>query len=216
MKTTTIKLAIASCFIVFASMSARGEESRTATHYISIGNNGVSAPAQPCYSWQLNSTGCTETIEGLPDDVPRVGTVVTVNTTRNMAYLFRDGRLIAKGPAATGMNRVMTRGSNKWMFRTPHGRMHVLRKIANPVWTKPDWAYVEEGKRVPASNHPSRKVHGKLGKYALDLGDGIMIHGTDDPSSIGKKATHGCVRLPDNLMKRMFRESDVGTEVWVF
>lgn len=216
MKSNSIRLAVASVFTILLSISARGDEANSNKPNPTITNAGVLADAEPCYSWQLNTTGCAETTEGLPDDVPRVGTVVTVDTARNMAYLFRDGRLLAKGMAATGMDRLMTRGARQWMFRTPRGRMRVVRKVANPVWTKPDWAYVEEGKRVPPSDHPSRKVRGKLGKFALDLGDGIMIHGTDDPSSIGKKATHGCVRLPDSLMKRMYAESDIGTEVWVF
>lgn len=170
---------------------------------------------RPC-NWWVDRERCPEAIEGLPPEAPRAGTVITVDTSRNIAYLFVDGELKAKGKAATGMDKWLTHKGRKWLFRTPRGRMKVLRKIVDPVWTKPDWAFVEEGKPIPPPDSPSRKKRGTMGKYALDLGDGILIHGTDDPKSLGRKASHGCVRLGDDLMKKAFKASSVGTEVWVF
>lgn len=170
---------------------------------------------RPC-NWWVDRERCPEAIEGLPPEASRVGTVITVDTSRNVAYVFVDGELIGKGRAATGMDRLLTQKDRSWLFRTPRGRMTVLRKIVDPVWTKPDWAFVEEGRRIPPTNSPLRMQRGKMGKYALDLGDGILVHGTDDPSSLGKKASHGCVRLGAALMKKAFQLSDRGTEVWVF
>jgi len=54
----------------------------------------------------------------------------------------------------------------------------VLGKIENPVWTKPDWAFVEAKEAIPPPDDPSRKVQGELGKYVFNLGDGYLIHGT--------------------------------------
>lgn len=176
----------------------------------------TASPGHRCRWWErLLCEGHTHS-EGLPPDASLVGAIITVDTSRNIAYLFLDGQLVVKSPAATGMDKLLEKGSRKWLFRTPRGRVTVLRKIVNPIWTKPDWAFVEEGKPIPSMESPKRKVAGKLGKFALDLGDGILIHGTDDPSSLGKKASHGCIRLPDKMLETVFRASEVGTEVYVF
>jgi L,D-transpeptidase YbiS len=103
-----------------------------------------------------------------------------------------------------------------WLFRTPRGHHKVLRKIEDPVWRKPDWAFVEAGEKIPPLDSPKRLVKNHLGKYALDLGDGIMIHGTDDIDSIGRKASHGCVRLPDKALETVWANTQVGTDVFIF
>lgn len=157
-----------------------------------------------------------EAVEGLPSDAPRVGTVITIDVSQNRAYLFQDGVLVADSPAATGSSRVLKKNGRTWFFHTPRGRATVVRKVVDPVWTKPDWAFIEEGERVPPADSPLRKVRGHLGKYALDLGDRIMIHGTDDPSSIGKKVSHGCIRLPNRMLEKVYRAAEVGTEVYIF
>ena len=54
---------------------------------------------------------------------------------------------------------------------------HVQQKIKSPVWNKPDWAFVEDG--VPIPKDPAERVDTySLGDYALNLGDGYLIHGT--------------------------------------
>jgi L,D-transpeptidase YbiS len=92
----------------------------------------------------------------------------------------------------------------------------VVRKIKDPVWNKPDWAFVEEGKRIPPSDSPLREERGTMGKYALDLGERVMIHGTNDPKSIGRRVSHGCIRLPNDMLEFLWKEVAVGTEVFIF
>lgn len=154
--------------------------------------------------------------EGLPPEAPRTGVVVTIDVSTNHAYLFRDGELVRKSAAATGSDRVLRKGRKVWWFRTPRGKHTVVRKIVDPVWTKPDWAFVEEGKPIPPPDSPLRKERGTMGKYALDLGERVMIHGTNDPKSIGRRASHGCIRLPNDMLKVLWKEVDVGTEVYIF
>lgn len=152
----------------------------------------------------------------LPEENLKEGVVITIDVSTNTAWLYRDGDLLSTSKVATGSDRILRKGSRVWFFRTPRGRMTVEHKIVNPVWTKPDWAFVEEGKKVPPANSPSRRVKGKMGRYALDLGGGILIHGTDDPKSIGKRASHGCIRMPARMLEQVFREADVGTRVYIF
>ncbi|MGA8810748.1 MAG: L,D-transpeptidase [Thermoanaerobaculia bacterium] len=177
---------------------------------------GVSASAQTqCHWWQFRCDADKQ-VEGLPADAPRTGTVITIDTAANRLYLFKDGQLVDKSLAATGSEKLLKKGSKVWLFRTPQGHLKVLRKIEDPVWTKPDWAFIEAGEPVPPLNSPLRKVKGHLGKYALDLGDGIMIHGTDEYDSIGRKASHGCIRLPDDMLERVYKETPVGADVFIF
>jgi lipoprotein-anchoring transpeptidase ErfK/SrfK len=152
----------------------------------------------------------------LPDEAPRSGTVVTVDVSTNTVYLFRDAQLVKKSPAATGSGKRLETEEDVWEFYTPRGHMKVKGKIKDPVWRKPDWAFVEAGDKVPPADSPKRLVKGKLGKYALNLGDGILIHGTDDADSIGKYASHGCIRVPDAMLETLWKNVPVGTDVFVY
>ncbi len=179
----------------------------------------VVCAAQPlkaeCHWWQFGKCPQPDVV-GLPEEAPREGVVITVDVSKNHAYLFRDGELIADGPAATGTEKVLEYGNDMWLFRTPRGRLKVLRKVEDPVWTKPDWAFIEAGEPIPPPDSPKRQVKDFLGKYALMLGDGIMIHGTKDRRSLGRKASHGCVRLPHDLLAKIWKLAKVGTDVYVF
>ena len=168
-----------------------------------------------CHWWQFKK--CDQaSVAGLPPEAPLQGTVITIDVSRNHAYLFQDGQLLADGPAATGKESVLQHGDDLWVFHTPRGHLKVLRKVEDPIWTKPDWAFIEAGEPIPPPDSPKRQAKGVMGKYALSLGDGIFIHGTDDPKSLGKYASHGCIRLPAKLISQMWKMAKVGTDVFIF
>lgn len=174
-------------------------------------------PQARCHWWQFGR--CDEqhdAMEGFPDGAPRTGVVVTVDVSSNQLYLFKDAQLIDKSPAATGTGKLLRHGRRIWMFHTPQGHLKVLRKVVDPIWTKPDWAFVEDRQPIPPPDSPRRQIRGHLGKYALDLGDGIMIHGTQDPASIGRRASHGCIRLPDQMLEKVYSTASIGTDVFIF
>jgi len=175
-----------------------------------------SSQPSKCRWWQFRCNENEVPIEGLPDGAPRQGTIITVDVSTHTAYLFQDGKIVDQGPAATGTGKLLKHGKKVWLFHTPQGRLKVLRKIPDPVWRKPDWAFIENGDPVPPPDSPKRLVKNHLGKYALDLGDGIMIHGTDDPDSLGRPASHGCIRLPADMLEEVYKAAQVGTEVYVF
>ena len=169
-----------------------------------------------CHWWSLHCDDQQPQVEGLPDDAPRSGTLITVDVSKNKLYLWKDGQLVDQSPAATGKEKVLKKAGRTFFFHTPRGRMKVLRKIVDPIWTKPDWAFIEDGKKVPPIDSPSRKVEGHLGKYALDLGDGIMIHGTDEIDSLGRNASHGCIRLPGDMLDEVYHAAQIGTPVYIY
>lgn len=68
---------------------------------------------------------------------------------------------------------------------------------------------------IPPISTLNRRLHGELGDYALDLGDGYMLHGTADQMSIGSDATHGCIRLADEDLTWLYTYVPVGVTVLV-
>ena len=69
---------------------------------------------------------------------------------------------------------------------------------------------------IPPYVTENRKVAGELGRFALDLGDGYLIHGSPDPTSIGRAVTHGCIRLGDFDIAWLHSYIPVGTPVHVY
>ncbi len=69
---------------------------------------------------------------------------------------------------------------------------------------------------IPPFGTNQRKYVGTLGVNRLYLGDGYGIHGTDEPWSIGKAASHGCVRLRNEDIETLFRYVPVGTVVYIY
>lgn len=142
---------------------------------------------------------------------------IVINTTTNTFELFNKNGLIRKGICSTGKNVQLERDSTKkWIFQTPKGVFKVRNKVTNPVWKKPDWAFVEEGLPVPSYNSPLRYEYGVLGDYALILGDGYMIHGTLYQRFLGRPVTHGCVRLNDSDLEVVYKNLSIGSKVFMY
>src|SRR5581483_6878348 len=66
---------------------------------------------------------------------------------------------------------------------------------------------------VPPVNTKQRHYDHVLGKYRLELGDGYGIHGTDQPDKLGQSVSHGCVRLGDDDIARLYAMANVGDTV---
>ncbi len=142
---------------------------------------------------------------------------LVVNTTENRFALYRNRQLVKEGMCSTGsMISLEGEGDQRWFFRTPRGDFRVQAKLENPVWRKPDWAFVEDGLPVPPPDHPSRYERGVLGDYALTLGDGYMIHGTLYQRLIGLPVTHGCIRMLDDDLEAVFQSLPVGAKVFIY
>lgn len=74
---------------------------------------------------------------------------------------------------------------------TPEGKFVVQGKLINPTYY---------GQPVIDKDDPSNP----MGEYALDLGNDIWIHGTNDPQSIGRAGSRGCIRLQERDIKDVF------------
>lgn len=69
---------------------------------------------------------------------------------------------------------------------------------------------------VPPFGTNQRRYKGVLGTRRLVLGDGYGIHGTNLPASIGRSVSHGCVRLRNEDIEKLFDLVAVGTPVYIY
>lgn len=69
---------------------------------------------------------------------------------------------------------------------------------------------------VPPYGTSARRYMGVLGTRRLELGDGYGIHGTDHPETIGRSVSHGCVRMRNEDIERLYPMVAVGTPVYIY
>jgi L,D-transpeptidase YbiS len=141
---------------------------------------------------------------------------VVVIPNGNRLSLRRGQKVLLEAVISTGKNDTLKYRGRKWVFQTPRGIMSVIRKKKDPIWTKPDWAFLEKGEPVPPQDSPLRKEKGTLGAFMLDLGGGVMIHGTPLENLLGRSVTHGCIRVGSEDLKVLYDSVPVGTKVFIF
>ena len=155
-------------------------------------------------------------LTALRRNVPR-GTYIVIDQTHNRLRLMRGDETLVDAPCSAGSGMVLKEGTagRVWVFDTPRGRFEVLSKAERPVWRRPDWAFVEEGEPIP-KNPGDRLEYGSLGEYALYFGNGYMIHGTLYERLLGRPVSHGCIRLGREPLREVFRQSPLGTPVYIY
>jgi L,D-transpeptidase ErfK/SrfK len=130
--------------------------------------------------------------------------VVTVNLSEmRLYYAPRGSPKVATFPVGVGMEG----------WHTPLGTYTVIGKTANPAWYPPA-SIRREDPELPARVPPGPE--NPLGTHLLRLDRGsILIHGTDQPYGVGRKASHGCLRLYPEDIPRLFELVPVKTRVTI-
>ena len=148
---------------------------------------------------------------------PKKETYVVVDTHRNRLRVMRGGELLREAVCSTGSGVRLRdpRNGREWIFDTPSGEVKIWRKRQNPLWIKPDWAFIEEGFEPPRGMR-DRVDDYSLGDYALDMPDGYLIHGTVFKTLLGRRVTHGCIRLGDEDLKYVYETVPVGARVFLY
>lgn len=145
------------------------------------------------------------------------GVSIVVDSANNRLFLKKGSRVIREAVVSCGSGAVLKDPQKKtiWVFDTPRGVFSVKTKRVAPVWTKPDWAFIEEGEKIPGTLQ-GRLEQGMLGDYALGFGNGYYIHGTLYTRLLGRNVTHGCIRVGDEDLKALFAVTDIGTRIYIF
>ena len=69
---------------------------------------------------------------------------------------------------------------------------------------------------IPPFGTNQRKYQGVLGTHRLNLGDGYALHGTNRPETIGRSVSHGCVRLRNEDIQKLYEIVPIGTVVFIY
>ena len=100
-------------------------------------------------------------------------------------------------------------GTEGWA--TPVGTFTVIQKQENPAWYPPA-SIRKEDPELPDRVPPG--PDNPLGTHSLRLSKGsILIHGTDTPFAVGRRASHGCLRLYPEDIPVLYERVPVGAEV---
>ncbi|MDP3645201.1 MAG: L,D-transpeptidase [Bacteroidota bacterium] len=177
---------------------------------ISQNETGEAGPSKESLEKEINK------LQIKLDKLTPTDAYIIINTSDNHFYLYKGKQLIREGLCSTGKNEKLISEKGDNTFYTPLGVRKVQRKQPNPVWAKPDWAFIEEGLPIPPPGHSSRFESGTLGAYKLELGNGYMIHGTIYKRFMGLSVTHGCIRLGDEDLEVVYSTMQIGSKVYIY
>ncbi len=139
---------------------------------------------------------CGRGDQPIPDAVPDSAAVTMPGTqtadvrvevdiaARLVRVIHLDGDTLMTHPVAVG--------SDEWPTRP--GTWTIDQVVFNPEWIPPDesWAADREGKQPGDPQNP-------LGHAQIPYDLPRSIHGTNDPSSIGKAVSHGSIRVTNEV-----------------
>ncbi|HZG49116.1 MAG TPA: L,D-transpeptidase family protein [Thermoleophilaceae bacterium] len=116
--------------------------------------------------------------------------------------LYRDLKLVKEYTVAVGALG----------FDTPAGLYRIQNKAVDPAWSVPnsDWAGALAGTVVPGGVPENPLKERWLGIY-----DGAGIHGTDQTSSLGTAASHGCIRMSIPDVIELYDQVPVGAPIYI-
>ncbi len=130
---------------------------------------------------------------GLPE-VTQDSTYIIISRVQKKIQLYCGDSILHEYPIAVG----------KKDTPTPLGTYSIINKIPNPTWYPKGSDPIEPGKENP------------LGTCWMGLSlKGYGIHGTNVPQSIGKEASHGCIRMKKMDLEELFQMVLVGTSVTI-
>jgi hypothetical protein len=118
-------------------------------------------------------------------------TVIVVSLEDHKLALVQNGRVTKVYPVAVG----------KPSTPSPVGTFTIERRVMNPT-------YSHDGRIVPPG--PGNPVGTRWMGLSIR---GYGIHGTNAPSSIGKAASHGCIRMAKPDLEELYAQVAVGDAV---
>ena len=119
---------------------------------------------------------------------------IVVSIPDRKLALLEDGRVVKTYPVAVGAAATPS----------PAGNFTVTARVSHPTWYRP-------GKVVPpGKGNP-------LGPRWIGLSrKGYGIHGTSNPRSIGRPASHGCIRMRNSDVEELFEMVAMGDAVELY
>jgi hypothetical protein len=158
---------------------------------LGVRKNARCAPAWYRVQLPLRPNGLTGWVRAADVQVEPVETRIVIHVRARRLELLRSGRVVLRTPISTGAAETPT----------PLGRFYVKERL---IPADPNGPWGPAGLGVSAYS-PVLKD--------WPQGGPLGIHGTNDPSAIGRAASHGCIRVPNGVMKELFAQTLAGTPV---
>jgi len=139
-------------------------------------------------------------------NVPRKGIVINLPELR--LYYFNEAKhVVQTAPIAIG----------RFNWKTPEMTTRVIRKQKDPVWVVPKSIKEESARKgIHLPDVMPAGPENPLGEYMLRLGNwSYLIHGTNAPNSIGKRASSGCMRMFPESIEALFQAVPIDTQVQI-
>lgn len=119
---------------------------------------------------------------------------IVVSIPDRKLAVMEDDQVVRVFPTAVGATKTPS----------PTGAFAIVQRIPDPTW-------YTKGKIVP----PGKA--NPLGTRWLGLSKkGYGIHGTNRPASIGRNASHGCIRMRNQDVEELFEMVSVGVAVELY
>ena len=135
-------------------------------------------------------------------NAPHKGIIINLGDQR-LYFFHRGGEPPITVPIGTGREG----------WNTPLGSTSVVRKQHHPTWV-PGPAVRAEQPDLPRVVPPG--PNNPLGEYAFYLGfSGYLVHGTNRPWGVGRRVSHGCIRLYPEDIAYLFDKIRIGTPVTI-
>jgi L,D-transpeptidase ErfK/SrfK len=139
----------------------------------------------------------------LPDVTSYEGIVINLSEMRLYYFFTEGGQVVTTFPIGIGKE-----GNN-----TPTGNFRVIEKIVNPSWYVPE-SIQKEKPYLPKVLPPG--PDNPLGSHAIRLSSRtILIHGTNKPWGVGRRVSHGCIRLYPEDIPKLFELVTEGSPVTI-
>lgn len=158
-------------------------------------NNNVQTLVSPIQDGGLQIPPIGDAMKFLPEE-GKINLVLDLSDRK--VYVFQGTKQIGSYPVAVG----------KEGWETPKGDFQVIEMQENPVWQDP-WSG-EIKKPGPNTALGLRWIG-----FWTNGKDTIGFHGTPTVDSIGKAASHGCVRMRNEDVVNLFQKVEMGTPVKV-
>lgn len=177
----------------------------------------ASAIAQPGAPLALAHGAEREGVQAFRDPpVAGAERYILISLDAHRLYLMEGEKVLWSTLVGTGTGTRLEGAGKRWDFSTPRGMFRVQRKEKDPVWVLDDWVFIERGEPIPPPDSPKRYEAGMLGTTALYLGEGIAVHGTNNPAVLGQPVSHGCIRMTNEAARQLYHEVEVGTPVIIY
>jgi len=137
--------------------------------------------------------GSTGWIRASDVELRSVTDAVRVSLAERVLTWTRDGEVVLETPIAIGAPDT----------QTPAGRFYVTDLLDTPD----GGAYGPFAIGLSAHSETISEFAGSDGQ--------IGLHGTSDPGSIGQAVSHGCVRVPNDVVTRLASDLPLGTPVTI-